>query len=134
MLFTITAVPPDEFDAWMEAKIEELSQFTPVGTDLSVALPVGDPINGGELYKTMGCASCHSLDGSQLIGPSFKGMASRAATRKPGMAAELYLHESIVSPCEMVVATFTCVMPQDFGTAKLNQQMLSDIIAFLLQQ
>lgn len=134
MLVKVIAMEPADFKAWMDEQVKEASTFTPVGTDINTELPDGDATRGADLYKSMGCASCHSLDGSTLVGPSFQGVAARAATRKPGYTAELYLHESIVKPCEYVVAGFTCVMPQDFGTKKLNKQNLADIIAFLLQQ
>jgi cytochrome c oxidase subunit II len=134
MLVKVIAMTPADFQAWMDEQVKEASTFTPVGTDINTALPVGDATKGADLYKAMGCSSCHSLDGSALVGPSFQGLASRAATRKPGYSAELYIHESIVQPCTFVVDSFTCVMPQDFGTSKLSKQNLADIIAFLLQQ
>lgn len=134
MLVKVTAMSPADFKVWMDKQVYELNNFVPVGTDINTELPDGDATRGADLYKSMGCASCHSLDGSQVVGPSFKGIATRAATRKPGMSAALYLHESIVQPCAYIVSSFTCVMPQDFGTKKLNKQNLADIIAFLLQQ
>lgn len=135
MLLQVIAMQPADFKAWMDEQVKEASTFTPVGTDINnPPLPPGDPSRGADLYKSQGCASCHTLDGSPLVGPSFQGLASRAGTRKPGYSAELYLRESIVQPCAYVVEGFTCVMPQDFGTKKLNKQMLADLIAFLLQQ
>lgn len=134
MLVKVTAMTDADFQKWMDEQVYELSHFTPVGTDIHTELPPGDATRGADLYKSQGCSSCHSLNGSQLVGPSFQGISQRAGTRKPGYTADLYLHESIVQPCAFVVTGFTCVMPQDFGTKKLNKQNLSDLIAFLLTQ
>lgn len=134
MLVKVTALSADDFKTWMDQQVYELSHFTPVGTDIHTELPPGDATRGADLYKSQGCSSCHSLNGTQVVGPSFQGLSQRAGTRKPGYTADLYIHESIVQPCAYVVQGFTCVMPQDFGTKKLNKQNLADLIAFLLTQ
>ena len=48
----------EEFDAWVAGK--KVENLSPV--DL-----------GKKLYTTRNCNSCHSVDGSKIIGPSFKG-------------------------------------------------------------
>jgi cytochrome c oxidase subunit 2 len=133
MLFKVTALEPAEFDAWLAEEIRKASEFQPVGTEITTILPAGNAATGSALYTSMGCAACHTLDGTTLVGPSFKGLGNRAASRKPGYSATLYLHESIVQPCAHGLPGFTCVMPQDFGD-RLSAQDLADLIAFLQQQ
>ncbi len=124
-----------------------LGQATPspvvdaVGTDPNTALPAGDAARGDLLFHGKGpggqfpCSACHSLQAGQtLVGPSLAGVATRAATRKPGYSAEKYIHESVVQPNAYVVETFNPgIMPQTFG-AQMTRQDLADIIAFLLTQ
>src|SRR5688500_9488886 len=65
--------------------------------------PVGDARTGEELSTSGGesmipCTTCHTLDGTTLVGPSFQGIATRAATRVEGQSAEEYLRQSITNP------------------------------------
>ena len=127
-----------------EAMLQPLATATPnpnaVGTDLNVELPEGDAANGELLFKGQvngqyTCSACHSLtEGQTLVGPSLAGIATRAETRVEGYTAEMYIHESIVSPNAYVVDTFTAgVMTQTFG-AQMTKQDMADILAFLLTQ
>lgn len=97
------------------------------------ALPQGDAAAGQAIFTSAGCAACHSLDPEvKIVGPSQAGAATRAATRKPGYPAELYLYESVTQPGAYLVEGFADgVMPPDFKT-KLTPQELADVIAFLL--
>jgi cytochrome c2 len=110
----------------------------PVGTDLNVELPQGDAANGellfnGQINGQYPCLACHSLEpGSALVGPSLGTIATTAAARKDGYTAELYIHESIVSPNAYVVEGFNQgIMPQTFA-AQMTKQDLADLIAFLM--
>ncbi len=133
MLFDVKALPPDEYDAWMQDQIDLAAQFQPIGTDMETPLPAGDPASGEALFTELGCNSCHTLDGSQLVGPSLLGVGERAGTRIDGYDAQQYLRESILLPCDYVVEGFTCVMPQNFGE-RLEAKDLADLIAFLSEQ
>lgn len=132
MLFDVNALDRAEFEDWLAAEIEA-QKVAKIGTDLETPLPAGDPANGAILFTEQGCTACHSLDGTRLVGPSLQGIGQRAASRKAGYEAELYVRESILLPCEVVVEGFTCVMPQDFGE-RLTAQNLADLIAYLLEQ
>lgn len=99
------------------------------------ALPAGVAANGQAVFTSAGCVACHSLEpDKKIVGPSLSGVATRAATRKPGYAAEIYIYESITRPSAYVVEGFPDgVMPKTFkGT--LKPQELADVIAFLLTQ
>ena len=81
-----------------------------------------------------GCRVCHSLDpGVVIIGPSFDGVATAAATRVPGLTTEEYLHQSIVDPDAYVVQGFDSgVMLQNFNET-LTEEQIDNLVAFLLK-
>jgi cytochrome c2 len=63
---------------------------------------------GRRLAELLGCANCHSADGSALgkVGPSWKGLYGsevRFAGGGQGTADEAYLRESIKSPAAKIV-------------------------------
>jgi cytochrome c len=94
----------------------------------------GDPKHGQQIFTGVGtCSTCHDVaQGIQIVGPSLKGVATRAATRKPGMSASDYLHESIVNPNAYVVQGFVAgVMPQNFAKT-LSAKDIDDLVAYLL--
>ena len=97
------------------------------------ALPQGDPTAGKAVFTSAGCVACHSLDPEvKIVGPSQAGVATRAATRKPGYSAELYIYESVTKPGAYLLEGFQDgIMPPDFKT-KLTPQQLADVISFLL--
>jgi cytochrome c oxidase subunit 2 len=64
---------------------------------------------GADLYKTKACASCHTVDGSQLVGPSWKGLYQSEVELEDGtkvVADDVYLHESMLKPSAKTVKGF----------------------------
>jgi len=76
---------------------------------------------GAELLSLKGCVSCHTTDGSRLVGPSFKGLFGRRETvLRDGaeheiVADEAYLRRSILDPGADVVKGYDDVMPSQRG-------------------
>ncbi len=99
----------------------------------------GDPLKGERLYYEQetgvntGCRICHSLQPDVvLVGPSFAGIATRAATRVPGLSAEEYIHQSILEPNAFVVPGFPeGQMIQNFADL-LTEEQIDDLVAFLM--
>lgn len=61
---------------------------------------------GATLYKTDGCAACHSLNGSAGVGTSFKGLSGSRVVLADGQtvtADDAYLEQSIASPDAKIV-------------------------------
>lgn len=89
--------------------------------------------NGATLGANAGCQICHSLEpGVQLVGPSLAGVAARAETRIPGMAAQDYLMQSLVEPDAYIVQGFQPGQMRPDLAEVLSQQQLDDLVAFLL--
>lgn len=97
------------------------------------------PENGRKLYFeevsgiNTGCKVCHSLDKDvTIVGPSFYGLADRAANRIPGMSAEEYIRQSILEPDAYVVPDFPKgLMVQNFIEI-LTENQTDDLVAFLM--
>lgn len=75
---------------------------------------------GEGLYKSKGCNACHSLDGSKIVGPSFKGLWGKTEkTDKGDVVVDLaYLKESTATPMAKIVDGYPPAMPP---------QVLSDV-------
>jgi len=94
----------------------------------------GDPVAGGRVFTGLGgCSSCHDVSaGLTIVGPTLKGIAKIAETRKPGMSAHDYLYESITNPNAYVVKGFAPgIMIQTFKQT-LSEKQINDVIAYLL--
>ena len=71
-------------------------------------------ISGADLVAKYACTACHSLDGTPMTGPTFKGLYGSKrilADGKRVTADEAYLTESIDNPNAKVVKGFDPVMP-----------------------
>lgn len=94
-----------------------------------------DPVERGRALFSRApanCATCHLLEPDAVrIGPSLAGIATRAATRIPGMSAEEYIRNSIISPGDYIVEGFPDAMQKNLGDV-LTSQQINDLIAFLM--
>ena len=96
-------------------------------------LDPNSPEGRGAAIFRANCATCHDVKGDRvIIGPTLKGIASRAGEQIEGLVAEDYLRESILSPNAYVVEGFTeGAMPQNFGR-DLTSEEINDLITYLL--
>ena len=104
------------------------------GSGGSSANEPGDAARGQRLFGGAAtCSTCHDTKaGMTIVGPSLKGIATRAGSREPGKSAEDYIRESILTPNSYVVKGFTPgLMPQNFSKL-LTQKQINDLIAYLL--
>lgn len=73
------------------------------------------PVEKGEFYyKNRTCVTCHSIDGSRLVGPTFRGLWGKEEQIQDGppvLVDEAYLIESIKQPMAKIVAGYPPSMP-----------------------
>ena len=95
----------------------------------------GNPERGQQVAQTAGCAGCHSIDGTVIVGPSWKGLFGKTETFADGSTAVVdaaYIRESILTPSAKVVADFPDgVMPKTFGD-QLSEEQIVDLIAYIM--
>lgn len=90
---------------------------------------------GRKLYSVKGCQSCHSLDGSAALAPSFKNLFGRTEHYvEAGVEGELvvdenYLSESILHPQKKIVKGYGPIMPAFEG--QLKDEEINGLIAFI---
>src|SRR5439155_26460252 len=84
------------------------------------------PVKMGEkIYKQVSF-SCHSIDGSRITGPSFKGVWGRSEDLEGGgkvVVDEEYVQESLWEPNAKIVKSYPAAMPTmkgRFGTAEVR--------------
>ena len=117
MLGKVKVLPRDEFFAWYGKKKEGETGLADLGADL---------------YKSKGCFSCHTVDGSPLVGPSFKGVWESPREFTDGSHAKVdanYIRDSILNPAAQVVKGFPPVMPPYQG--QLTEEEITQIIEYL---
>ena len=87
---------------------------------------------GETTYKNL-CIVCHSIDGSQIIGPSFKGIYGRRQTLADGSVVESddnYIRNSILNPNEQLVSGYpTGQMPM--FQSLLDEDQIIQLIEYM---
>ena len=91
--------------------------------------------SGDQLYTMHACHTCHSLDGSQMIGPSFKDIYGKKVEFTDGtftIIDDEYLIESILDPSKNIVKNF----PNLMGSYKLllNEKEIAELVEFIKRQ
>lgn len=118
MIGKIHVVDQDTYNAWVEA-----------GGDLQGGTP--EQI-GQRIFNQQGCATCHSVDGSRIVGPTFKGLFGKTGHGTSGGAVtvdENYLRESILNPGAKIVTGYPPAMPNNYSTLKAAQ--VDGLIAYI---
>lgn len=89
---------------------------------------------GEQLYTANACQTCHSLDGSQRVGPSFVGLygADRQFTDgTTAVADEDYISNSIINPADNIVEGYNNVMP---NYNYLSDGEIQSLVEFIKEQ
>jgi cytochrome c oxidase subunit II len=118
MLSKLHVIPEDEFTKWYNT-------ITPVRE-----------INGAQLLKVRGCVSCHTTDGTRLIGPSLKGIFGKKeivimrGKEDSVTVDEDFLKRAILTPRFKTVKGFPSgTMPAQEGV--LKEEELQRIVDYI---
>lgn len=99
-----------------------------------VDLAAMPPVERGKyIYNNNACLGCHSLDGSKLVGPSFKGAYGRTAKLATGeeyVVTDEYIKNSILNPGAQVVEGYLAgAMPSYKG--QLSDDDIAGVIEYM---
>ncbi|MEO7802945.1 MAG: cytochrome c [Actinomycetota bacterium] len=90
---------------------------------------------GQSLASDKGCASCHSVDGSKGVGPTWKGLYLTNVELEgagPVLADRAYLRESMLQPSAKTVAGFKHgLMEQLIPANSLSDDEVKALIAYI---
>jgi cytochrome c oxidase subunit II len=123
MLSRVVAVPAADFDRWYAG-----DEAVVPGVEALEKNPTGE-----KLLRHWGCLDCHSTDGSNGVGPSFKGLygskveVTTAGRHRTIVADETYCRRSILEPGADVLKGYRDLMPS--GKGKLTDEEIGRIIA-----
>jgi len=87
---------------------------------------------GKNVYETKGCKSCHSIDGSKIVGPTWKGSwgtdvpLADGSTRKMDAA---YVKQSIMEPASQIHQGYSNAMPSFAG--QLTEEDVTGVAAYI---
>ena len=119
MLSRVVVHSPEAFQAWVADEIKKIESMPLV--DLGVLT-----------FNQSGCATCHSIDGSQKVGPTFKGLFGKQE-KIIGLGSlgvdENYLRESILEPQSKIVEGFPPSMPTFKG--QLSDRRISGLVEYI---
>ena len=119
MLAPVIVMSKTDFDAWIQDQLNAVSD---------------DPVERGEVWaQQFGCAACHSVDGTRIVGPTWLGIFATEEQLNDGSTVtvdEGYIRDSIQNPGDKIVEGFENVMPADVG-ADMTEGQIDDLIAYI---
>jgi cytochrome c oxidase subunit 2 len=95
-------------------------------------VPNGDLANGKLLYDQKACSSCHTVNGSVRVGPSWLGLWGTDEKLEDGRVAHVdaaYVRKSIVDPLADIVAGYPHAMPS--YAQNLTDQEIDDLVTLI---
>ncbi len=119
MLADVIVMAQADFDAWVEEALTSVSD---------------DPVIRGQTWSVQyGCVACHSVDGSVVVGPSWKGVYGTDEMLADGTTVPIddaYLYELIRNPGAKIVEGFQNIMPATIAEGMTDEQ-IADVIEYI---
>ncbi len=138
MLAPVKVEEPADFEAWVAANAassaatpETASSEGPVAAAPSELTGTG---LGAELAQTQGCLGCHSVDGSQLVGPTWLGLYDSQVTLDDDttvVADEDYLRRSIVETNAEIVKGFPASVMPGIYSDTLSEEQIDALVEYI---
>jgi cytochrome c oxidase subunit 2 len=122
MYAPVVVVEPEDFEAWLagqEIEVPPTGEETPAERGVRVA-------------QETGCLSCHSVDGSDLVGPTWLGLFGNQRQFEDGSTAvadEAYLLTSILNPGDQIVAGYPNIMSPAYSN--LPDEDLNSLVEYI---
>ncbi len=120
MMTKVEVLSQEEFDRWHKDRLGEIKASK-------------GALSGSQLIQEKGCRACHSIDGTPLVGPTFKNLFGHPVTvvaegrERQVVADETYIRRAISEPNAEVVKGFPPIMPPQ----KLTEDETMAIVDYL---
>ena len=118
MMATLRVVDSEEYNNFLSE------------VDFDDSIPLSEA--GKQIYTKKGCNACHSVDGTDMVGPTWKGLYNKRREFTDGtsqVSDDAYLKESILYPQAKIVKGYQPVMPSYQGL--LVDQEIMAIIEYI---
>ena len=128
----VKIVGQEDFDAWLAAQPTWAQMKAGVTPKAYSALAR----RGRDVAETNGCFACHSLDGSQVVGPTWQGVWGEQTPLADGSSVivdESYVLESVREPAAKLVEGFAPVMIA-YDAETISDNDLAALVAFLREE
>ena len=122
MYAPVVVVEPEDFEAWLAGQTVEVPSAGELAPEEL----------GAQLASEQGCLSCHSIDGSSLVGPTWLGLYGSERQLDDGstvLADDAYLLSAILQPGVQVVADYPNIMPAAYDF--LSDEELSALVEYI---
>ncbi len=137
MITKVEVMAEKDFDAWYKKgeRVAQAEAKKPEGKEKEKT-PVKKEaarLDGAKLLQEKGCVLCHTTDGSQKVGPTFKGLSGKkqivvtAGQEHEIVADDEYIRRSIKEPQADIVKGFPPVMP----VLQLSNDEIDEIVEYL---
>lgn len=106
------------------AALEEARKAAAQGGEITAAL-------GQQVFTRNACGACHSIDGSQIVGPTLLGLYGKDRAFDDGTSATAdddYLYTSIVNPMDKIVEGY---LPQMVAYDYLPENEIRSLIEYI---
>jgi cytochrome c oxidase subunit II len=118
----VVVLPADRFEAWLHDRPDQPA----VGASGSLV------DRGRRAAVEHGCFACHTVNGAEYLGPTWKGLYGSRVALQDGsevLADESYVTRSMMDPLAQIVKGFAPVMPSFRG--QIDPADTAAIIAFI---
>jgi cytochrome c oxidase subunit 2 len=128
MMTAVKVMQDSAFNNWM-TDTTLVAQATTAAAESPAA-------TGKKIMQNIGCFACHTLDGTKLVGPSFKGIWGEEQTvvtngqERKVAVDEDYVHRSIYDPNADVVKGFNKGLMLSYK-GQLSEDDVANIIEYL---
>lgn len=119
MLSKVVVVPQEEYEQWVSASDTAADDAKPEAVTI---------------LETQGCLDCHSIDGTELVGPTLKDIYGRETVivtpdgEKTVAADDAYIRKAIYDPSSEIVKNYEDMMPPYEGV--VSEEDMTKLIEF----
>lgn len=151
MLAPVKVEEPADFEAWVAANTvpsQDVTQTAPsegpaeavpseaagAAEQAAGVAQATDAELGATVAQTQGCLGCHSIDGSQLVGPTWLGLYGSQVTLeddKTVVADEEYLRRSILETNAEIVKGFPASVMPGIYKDTLSEEQVDALVEYI---